>query len=158
MAVVRYKKLFKYLGLLCLLYISSACSYQHASIASLDIETVYHSNNCGKEKPVIKRIDSAAELNKLLQSMPKKFGLDEMFEPSVNYQNQMLIFYAIGQKPSSGYNIELYKTDASLIDKKLHLPIRVTQPAKGSMQAQMITSPCAVYLLPRVSYSDIVID
>ena len=90
--------------------------------------------------------------------MPKKFGLDEMFEPSVNYQNQMLIFYAIGQKPSSGYNIELYKTDASLIDKKLHLPIRVTQPAKGSMQAQMITSPCAVYLLPRVSYSDIVID
>ena len=90
--------------------------------------------------------------------MPKKFGVDEMFEPSVNYQNQMLVFYAIGQKPSSGYNIKLYKTNASLIDKKLHLPIRIQQPAKGSMQAQMITSPCAVYLLPRVEYSEIVID
>ena len=158
MIIRKVKETFKWSLLLCLLYISSACSHQRASIPALDIEVIHHSNNCDIEKPVIKTIDSAAELSKLLQSMPKKFGLGEMFEPDINYENKMLILYGLGQKPSSGYGIELYQTNASLIEGKLHLPIRVTQPVSGMMQAQLLTSPCAIYLLPRVEYSEIVID
>ena len=157
MTIIKLKGRLNWSGLLCLLYISSACSHQ-ASIAAIDIDTIHHSNNCGIEKPVLKDIGSAAALSKLMQTMPKKFGLDGMFEPEVNYENQMVIFYGLGQKPSSGYGIELYQTNASLIDGKLHLPIRVIQPAPGMMQAQMLTSPCAIYLLPRVEYSEIVID
>ena len=141
-----------------LLYISSACSHQPDAIKTLPVQSIHASNICAITEPVIKSIDSQAELNHLLQSMPKKFGLGEMFEPDINYQGEMLILYATGQKPSSGYSIELYKSDASLIDEKLHLPVRTRRPAEGTAQAQMITSPCAIFLLPRVSYSEIVID
>jgi len=158
MTVTKLKGKVKWGGLLCLLYISSACSHQRASIPAIDIDTIHHSNNCGIEKPVLKTIDSTEGLSHFLQTMPKKFGLGEMFEVDINYEDQMVILYGLGQKPSSGYGIELYQTNASLIDDKLHLPIRVTQPAPDMMQAQMLTSPCAVYLLPRVEYSEIVID
>ena len=144
--------------LLGLLYISSACSQQPVSIQGLAIQAIHTSNNCPMTETTLRSIDTQAELNHLMQTMPKKFGLKEMFEPDINYKSQMLILYAIGQKPSSGYSIELYESDASLIDQKLHLPVRVQSPAKGSVQAQMVTSPCAIYLLPRVEYSEIVID
>ena len=86
MTIIKVKATFKWSLLLCLLYISSACSHQRSSIPSIDIEVIHHSNNCGIEKPVIKTIDSTEELSKLLQSMPKKFGLGEMFEPDINYE------------------------------------------------------------------------
>lgn len=149
---------FKWFVLAGLLSISSACSQQPVSIQGLAIQTIHASNNCSMTEATVKSINTQAELNHLRQSMPKNFGLEEMFEPDINYENQMLILYAIGQKPSSGYRIELYESDATLIDEKLHLPVRVLSPAKSSAQAQMITRPCAIYLLPRVSYSEIVID
>jgi len=156
--MIKQKMNFKWFVLAGLLSISSACSQQPVSIQGLVIQTIHASNTCGITEATIKSIDSQADLNHLMQTMPKSFGLGEMFEPDINYEHQMLILYAIGQKPSAGYSIEQYGSDASLIDQKLHLPVRVQSPAEGSVQAQMITSPCAIYLLPRVHYSEIIIE
>ena len=153
-----FKATFKCLLLCVLLYISSACSHHQVSTDSLAIQAIYGSNNCMITELRTQVITSQAELNQRLHSMQHKFALTEMFEPEIDYDNQLLILYALGQKPSSGYSIELYKSDASLIDQKLHLPVHVQSPASDSMQAQMITSPCVIFLLPRVKYSEIIID
>lgn len=153
-----FKMTFKWLLLCVLTYISSACSHQSLADQTLSIQSIYGSNNCMITEPTVKVITSQVELNQLLGSMQNKFSLTEMFEPEIDFDNQLLILYAVGQKPSSGYSIELYKSDALLIDQKLHLPVRVQSPASGSMNAQMITSPCTILLLPRVEYSEIVID
>ena len=152
------KVILKWLMLCVLLYISSACSHQQPAVEKLSIQSIYGSNYCAITEPTIKSIASQVELNQLLRSMQNKFSLTEMFEPEIDYDNQILILYALGQKPSSGYSIKLTKSDATLIKQILHLPLRVQSPASGSMNAQMITSPCTILLLPRVEYSEIVID
>jgi len=146
----------------CLLCASSACSQYQVTDTKLVIQSVYSSNNCTLNKPVLKTINSQTELNQLLQSMPKQFGMHGMREPEVNFKEvnfkkEIMILYGIGQKPSSGYSIELYKSNAELKNKKLYLPVRIQSPASGSSQAQMMSSPCKVFLLPRVEYSEIVI-
>ncbi len=136
----------------------SACNHQPASEITLVIQPVYSSNVCNLDEPVLKRINSQSEFDQLLQSMPKNFGMHEMFEPEINFEKEMLILYGIGKKPSSGYSIDLYKSDAVFKDNKLYLPIRIKSPASDSVQAQMISSPCKVLLLPLVDYSEIVIE
>lgn len=152
------KTISKWMMLCVLFYISSACSHQQSAAEKLSIQSIYGSNNCLITEPTIKSIASQDELNQLLRSMQNKFSLTEMFEPEIDYDNQMLILYALGQKPSSGYSIKLTKSDATLKKQMLHLPVRVNSPASDSMQAQVITSPCTILLLPRVEYSEIVID
>lgn len=152
-----FQKYIKWMIPPCLLVVS-ACNHQPASEITLVIQPVYSSNVCALDEPVLKRITSQAEFNQLLQSMPKNFGMHEMFEPEINFEKEMLILYGIGKKPSSGYSINLYKSDAVLKDNKLYLPIQIKSPASGSVQAQMISSPCKVFLLPLVDYSEIVIE
>ncbi|VAW51352.1 hypothetical protein MNBD_GAMMA06-942 [hydrothermal vent metagenome] len=144
--------------MLAALYAGSACSHQQPSDKTLAIQSIYGSNHCAISEVTLKSIGSQAELQNFLKSMPKNFGMDEMLEPDIDFEKQMLILYALGNKPSSGHSLELYKSDAVLIKQKLHLPVRIKQPASGSMQAQVITSPCSIYLLPRVEYSKIVIE
>ena len=143
----------KWFSIFCLSYISSACSHQQ-----IPVQTVFSSNNCAIKEETLKSISEQGELNSLLQSIPKNFGQTPLSIPEVDYEKQSVILYALGQKPTGGYSIELYKTDATLKENKLYLPIRVQQPASDNYQIQMITSPCQVYSLPHTDYSEIIIE
>ncbi len=155
---MKFKINFKWIMMLMVFYASSACSHQQSSDKTLAIQSVYGSNNCAVNKTTLKQINSQSELQYFLQLMPKNFGTDKILTPDIDFEKQMLILYALGKKPSSGYSIELYKSDALFIKQTLYLPVRIKQPASGSMQAQVMTSPCKIYLLPRVKYSDVVIS
>ena len=150
---VKSKKFFKYISVFYLIYISSACSHQQ-----IPLQTVFSSNNCAIKEETLKSISEQSELNNLLQSIPKNFGQAPLSVPEVDYEKQSVVLYALGQKPTGGYSIELYKTDATLKEQKLYLPIRVQQPASNSNQIQLITSPCQVYSLPHTDYSEIIIE
>jgi hypothetical protein len=158
MNLVTYKKIFRPMLICSLLYFSSACSHQQTTVQTLPIKAIYSSNNCAINQETLKTINSPIELNALLQSMPKNIGQQPPDFPDVDFEKETLIFYAIGQKPSSGYHIELHASDATLKGNKLCLPIQVQQPAAGSAQAQMITSPCSIYSIPRVESSETIIE
>ncbi len=151
-AYVKSKIFFKYLSIFCLSYISSACSHQQ-----IPLQTVFSSDNCAIKEPVLKSIHKP-ELNSLLKAMPRNFGQPPMSVPKVDFEKQNLILFALGQKSTGGYSIELYKEDAMLKEQKLYLPVGVKKPASDSYQIQLITSPCQVYSLPHADYSEIVIE
>jgi len=150
---VKSKMYFKYLSIFCLTYISSACSHQQ-----IPMQTIFSSNNCAISEETLKSINESGEFKSLLKSIPKNFGQAPLAVPEVDYEKQSVILYALGQKPTGGYSIELYKTDAMLKGKKLYLPVRIKQPASNSNQIQLITSPCQVYSLPYTDYSEIIIE
>ena len=149
---MKLKLPFKYLTVFCLAYISSACSHQQ-----IPLQTIFSSNNCGVNESALKSINEA-ELSHLLKSIPRNFGQGPLSVAEVDYEKQLLILYALGQKPTGGYSVELYKTDATLKKQTLYLPVRVKQPASNSSQIQIITSPCQIYSLPYTDYSEIIIE
>lgn len=136
-----------------MVYISSACSHQQVSL-----QTIFSSNNCAIREPVVKPLDSPSELNDFFESLPVNFSQTPMAIPEVDYAKQTLVLYALGQKPTSGYSIELYRDYATIKKQTLYLPVRVQHPESGRGQAQMITSPCQVYALPHVEYSEIAVE
>ena len=149
---MKLKLSFKSLTVCCLTYISSACSHQQ-----IPLQTIFSSNNCAVNEPTLKSINEP-ELNNLLKSIPRNFGQAPLSAAEVDYKKASLILYALGQKPTGGYSIELYKEEATLKKQKLYLPIHVKKPANDSSQIQLITSPCQVYSLPHTDYSEIIIE
>ena len=145
--------IFKCLVICCLSYISSACSHQQ-----VPVQTIFSSNDCAIREQAIKLINSHVELNEFFQSMPRTFSQTPINIPDVDHDKQSLVLYAIGQKPTAGYSIELYREEASIKEQTLYLPVRVKSPEAGSFQAQVITSPCQIYSLPRTDYAVIVVE
>lgn len=143
---------FKMLLLCCLASINCACSMQ-----TIPLETLYSSNNCAIDEPMLKPINSAAELDQLMKSFPASFSKSPSISLRVDLHRQSLILYALGQKPSSGYAIQLEGHEATVKEQKLYLPIRVEKPAKTGFQAQLITSPCSLFSIPKTDFREILI-
>lgn len=143
----------KWLLISCLLCITSACSQKQVRL-----QTIYSSNNCALQEQTIRSFNAASELDEFLQSLPRNFSQSPVSLPEVDYKKQSLLLYASGQKPTSGYSIELYHEAATIKQQVLYLPVRVRKPATGSVQAQVITSPCQIYSLPKADYAEILIQ
>lgn len=141
---------FKLLLIFSIAYIGSACSSQ-----TIPLEIIYNSNNCALGGQSLKSIDSATELESLLSSFPKNFSNAPSIKKPIDYQKQSLIYFALGQKTSSGYSIELKKDVATLSGENLCLPISIVRPGEGSFQAQVITSPCQIYAIPKTDFAEI---
>lgn len=150
---MKHKDLYRWLLLTCLVIAASACSQQR-----VHLQTIYSSNDCALREPVIRSIHSPAELTEIIQSKPVNFSQAPLVLPEVDYDKQSLVLYALGQKPTAGYSIELYRDEASIKEQTLYLPVRVKSPEAGSVQAQVITSPCQIYSLPHSDYAAIVIE
>ena len=129
------------------------CSHQQ-----IPIKKVFSSNNCGITKPALKSIATPIELDDLFQSIPKTFSQRTLLVPEVDFEKDNLILYALGQQPTSGYSIKLTKSEAQLTDKILSLPIRVQKPNPDFNHAQVITSPCSLYSLPKHEYKKVVLQ
>ena len=150
---MKLKMMIRWLLIICLFNVVTACSQQ-----PVHLQTIYSSNNCMLREQIIKSFDTVNELNNFFDSMPKQFFQAPVKLPEVDYGEQTLLLYALGQKPTAGYSIELYREDAVIKNQTLYLPVRVLQPASGSLQAQVITSPCQVYTLVRTDYSEVVVE
>ena len=150
--MMKRKMIVKSLLLACSLHVVSACSHQQVAV-----QTIFSSNDCAIKEPTLKSINTSVELKELFQSMSAKLFQSAITVPEVNHKKQSLVLYAVGQKPSSGYTIELYSNEAVIKKQTLYLPVRLKSPQKGSLQAQVLTSPCQLYALPKVDFSKIVI-
>ena len=133
--------------------ITSACTDRKITLRS-----IYSSNNCPIVKQTLKRIDSQSELSQLLESQPGSFAPKPATNIEVDYDKQTLIVFALGQKPTTGYSLHLYKKEATIRGQKLYLPIRVLEPDKNKLHPQVITSPCQIFSLPHADYTEIILE
>jgi len=147
----------KTLFCLALCVLVSACNEQQ-----LVIKLLYSDNHCGIDKQTIQRISDATELARLFDAKPKKFAATKTALTTIDFDKaehneQDLILVALGEKPSSGYHIELIQQYAVLKDNKLYLPIRLHQPEKNSFQAQVMTSPCQIFSIAKTEFDEVVL-
>ena len=142
-----------------LLFFFSLVSFNSAcSVQKIPLQTIYSSNNCAISEQRLASINSAAELDQLLLSFPKNFSKFPAISEHVDYRRQSLILFALGQKPSAGYSIQLKRNVARIKGQELFLPVSIQQPDASSYQAQLITSPCQIFSIPKTDFSKIRID
>jgi len=147
------QRIIKPLVLASLLILLSACNHK-----TLPVSTIYSSNQCAIAERKMSPVTSIKELAEIIQAKPRQFNEKPQALPEVDFTNQSLIVLALGHKPSAGYSINLNRKTAVLQGNKLHLSVSFKAPDANSIQAQVITSPCKVLSLPKVEYSEIVLD
>lgn len=145
-------------GLKILLIAVVAFNVNACSPKEIPLQTLFSSNNCAINEQLLKSIKSTAELEKLFQAAPRNFSSPPPVRVQVDYQKSTVILFALGQKPTAGYAIELGKDAAILKSKTLYIPIRIQQPEKNSLQAQVITSPCRIFSMPKIDFDEIQIS
>ena len=57
---------------------------------------------------------------------------------------QAIVLVRAGMKPSAGFSLQLQAPAAPQAGKALRLPVLQTRPAPGTLQASVVTSPCAI--------------
>jgi hypothetical protein len=71
--------------------------------------------------------------------------------PAVDFSTEMVVALFLGERPTGGYAIEVTRVERT--DTGLSVRFRVTKPAPGTMQTQMLTQPFDLIKLPRVDES-----
>ena len=69
--------------------------------------------------------------------------------PQVDFERQMIIFAAMGTKPSTGYQIEIEQLYRRGED--IYAVVRETSPGRGCVVGAAITAPVTAALVPRTS-------
>lgn len=127
------------IGLLVLVLTACATPAEAPPSASL-ARQITQSPYCGLTGPGVVYLKSSDELDRYLGVAGQ--NLTTAAIRSVNFDREHLVFVALGQKPTAGFNIGL--KDAKANSSTLFLSMSVINPAPDSMVAQVITTPCAV--------------
>jgi len=69
--------------------------------------------------------------------------------PSVDFGKYLLVFVSAGSRPTAGYSLRVERVHVE--QGTLFIEARESSPGKGTLQAQVLTSPYEVVLLPRTA-------
>jgi len=114
---------------------------------------------CGGNRPtpsVTLVADSGRLKRILIESRGRMLGQSPPV-PVVDFDAEHVVTIQMGQKPTGGYGIELAEPDATLQDGEALIRLRWIEPAPGSIVAQILTSPCFIFSLPKGAYEKITI-
>ena len=91
-------------------------------------------------------IRNGGEFNELWRQMAGA-GSDKPAPPQVDFSREMLIVAAMGEQPSSGYEIII--DSACEVDKRLEVQVRSTNFLKCGLQLGVVTAPVDIVRLPK---------
>lgn len=135
------------------LSLNGACSSQ-----SLPLRSVYSANVCNTTTAETRTLQTQQEFERVVAGKLKHLSEQAKPLPQLDFSRQSVILVAVGQQSSTGYAVVLKGERAVLKNHQLILPVTITRPAAGSLQAQVISSPCRVLSLPKVEYDQIVLQ
>jgi len=127
----------------------SACSSVGMDKGSVsEVRQITQSDHCGLTGPGLAYVDSADDLESLLDVTGQNLSTKMIRE--VDLDSEHLVFVTVGQKPTAGFSIALDK--ARFSGDKLALDMLARKPEPGMIVAQVITSPCAVVAVPGIEW------
>ncbi|MBV1882359.1 MAG: protease complex subunit PrcB family protein [Pseudomonadales bacterium] len=132
----------------------------------LVVTAVYGSSQCFVNQQQISKIKTQQELTVLmdkglapiqrrLRVGAKPEAVPPVDSVNVDFEKHDVYLISQGSKSSAGYSIKLASEVATIENDTLILPIEIKQPRRGTMQAQLMTSPCLVISLPKARYSKV---
>jgi len=124
-------------------------------VESQTIRVLHSSSQCiAGAASGIRLIGNPAELAILWQDL-HRMQLDSVPAPAMDFHDSYLVLINMGQQSTAGYVLEMDATAYVLRDHVAVIPVLWKEPEPGSMQAQVITSPCLLLQVPKGRYTEI---
>lgn len=117
----------------------------------LTFEIIYKSTQCKVIEPLNKIIESKQELNTYINFgwQAKQSAIED-----INFDENIFLLVAAGERKNAGFYYDVLNNHAKFYksDMKVQLPIRLNKPDAGSVQSQIIVSPCIVLSMKKINY------
>lgn len=128
----------------CLFSSSDEPTYE---LTTLNLPLILQGSQCGNRQDAFsaKLLKGQGQIDQAFKSLRTSQPLE-----LVN-ANTLAIWIQDGQKPTAGYRLDVHPS-AQLSSKILSLWVDEKRPGPGVRAAQVITSPCALVLLPKENY------
>ena len=126
----------------CAAFLLQACGAQPAQVLQ-PLPKSYSTQQCYvSEGEVNIWLEEKAEWDQLPAQTREAFS-----HVDINWQQERILLLSEGQKPSAGYDL---KVEGWLLEQDYWQARKLVRtPAPDSLQAQMITSPCLLLVLPK---------
>jgi hypothetical protein len=135
--------------LLCL--VLTACAVQDADerAGEVGVRTLISGLQCGKSKGVtIVELGSREEIDAQHSAL-----LSGDLASTLNSERVFVI--SMGLHPTAGYSLSLAHTRARLEHGVVTIPLTWHEPARGAINAQVITQPCLIVALEKRQYIEV---
>jgi len=108
-------------------------------------------------EPSAEWIDSQAALERVYTAtatlqLPAEASLSI---PEIDFTTNRVLLVRMGRKPTPGYAIQLHPEHCKISQDTAFISLRWSEPAPGSVLAQMITSPFILLKLEKQGYSSV---
>jgi hypothetical protein len=121
------------------------------SVTELQPLTIYASASCGQPRPSVRMLTDQASLTQVIEG-GRLLGAEPKSTPLVDFASNTVVMLSMGQQPTAGYLVSVTAASVHLASRALTVNTLWKLPEPGSMQAMVITHPCAVFGLPRGDY------
>lgn len=153
----------KLTALLCLSIFSiSACdtSVLISSSEPIYANVIFQSIQCRRSEPeaAFGVVKSKQQLDLLLQEFNRQILGKESKPYLVDFKSMNVLVLEMGYRPTAGYSLSINKEQIRVENKEAIVTVEWAEPPEDSMQAQVITSPCAIFTLPKGDYSRVTVD
>ena len=148
--------------LLLLLY-CGLCAFMHAPAVDgaetkrIPVRILAQDVLCGGNRPTpsLTLVADSDRLKQILiESKGRMIGQPQLI-PAFDFDTEYVVFIQMGKKPTGGYGIELAERHATLDDETALIRLRWSEPARGAIVTQVVTSPCLIVALPKDTYKEI---
>lgn len=123
--------------------------------APLTADEIYAGVHCGGagSAPNAAWITSQAAMQDQYDNMAKTLGMSQPEMPNVDFATEGVLVVRMGRQLTAGYALSLSESNVELKDGDAVVKVSRIEPAEGSIQAQVLTSPCLMVKLPAKGFS-----
>lgn len=111
---------------------------------------------CGSERSGARFVADRKDLDTIVaRAASQQIGAEPKSLEGVDFAQQRVVLVSRGRKPTPGYGVELDESALQIDDERANLTLRLAEPDPEAVQAQMLTTPCALIALPRRGYEEL---
>lgn len=121
-----------------------------ATQAPVNAELLVNSLQCGEDirEPGVYWLTDTATLQRRYDSINQANPEARVSPPVLDFANERVVVVAMGQRPSSGYLLNLPEQAPMSDGRVLDITVAWQEPEPDSIQAQVMVNPCLLIRLP----------
>lgn len=126
--------------------------------SDVPVEVLYRGNDCGRQAsdPYLTWISDQPRFSRFQQQMGQDYFPPQAITfPVVDFSREGVLVIEMGRRPSAGYGVDIAAYPGKFRNATLWLSLFWRVPAPGSMQAQVLTSPCVLVRISKGSFRSI---
>ena len=134
---------------------SAMASEANLGSGSIGAQVIYRGVQCDRRESGVELISDRGHWNKWQRRQQRTLWNPEASEVSQpEFSKATVIVVSMGQKPTTGYALELAGDVVREASGELRIPILLIVPPPGSATGQMLTSPCVAIQLQDTGFTD----